>query len=111
MAFTTVTGKVTRTFYNGKGAEIAETFTAGGKEITKRWTAWFEGEHGLAEGQEVEVSGLHSDEVDEWEKEGQVRHSVKRSLNKARVKGGSSAPTAEPDVWGTSVPGSDSVPF
>lgn len=108
MAYTTVTGKVTRTFYNGKGAEIAETFTAGGKEITKRWTAWFDQEHGLTEGAEVEVSGIHSDEVDQWEdKQGEVRHSVKRSLNKARVKG--SAPTAEPDVWG--VPTDTETPF
>lgn len=109
MAYTTVTGKITRTFYNGKGAEIAETFTAGGKEITRKWAAWFEAEHGLTEGQEVEVSGLHGDEINEWEKDGETRHSVKRSLNKARVKGGNSGTPAEP--WAASAPEDAGVPF
>jgi len=102
MAFTTVTGKVTRTFYDGKGAEIAESFTRkDGKEFTLRWTAWFESAHGLTEGAEVEVSGIHSDEVHQWEdKQGEVRHSVKRSINKARVKGGGSqAQVAPVEPW------------
>jgi hypothetical protein len=118
MAFTSVSGTVTRTFHNGRGAEITESFTVKDKEIKKRWTAWFEQEHGLSEGDVVEVSGMHGDEVDEWlDKEQQKRHSVKRSLNKAKIKG-SAAPAApsapqqsDGDVW--NAPGSfnDETPF
>jgi hypothetical protein len=92
MAITNIRGTVNRVFYNGKGAEVVETFTAGGKEISKRWACWFQEPHGLGEGEVVEVSGLHSDEVDEWtDKEQQTRHSVKRSLNKARIRTGDGA--------------------
>lgn len=85
MSYTTVEGKVSRVFYEGKGAEVVETFTVRGKEITKRWTVWFEAAHGLREGEVVKVSGIHGDEVDSWEKDGQERHSVKRSLSRARI--------------------------
>lgn len=113
MAFTTVSGTVTRTFYNGRGAEITESFTVRDKEIKKRWAAWFDAEHGLSEGQVVEVSGLHGDEVDEWEKEGETRHSVKRSLNKAKLKGqpaqaAAAAPAA--DTWAATTY-NDETPF
>lgn len=128
MAYVSVSGTVTRTFYNGKGAEITESFEIKGKEIKKRWTAWFESEHGLSEGDVVEASGLHGDEVDEWEKDGQTRHSVKRSINRAKVKDGASAAAggrqarqeplqASGDGWADSTPqagayGSDDlVPF
>lgn len=109
MAITTVKGKVTRTFHNGTGAEISETFQVRGEPITKRWSTWFEAAHGLTEGQEVEVSGLHSDTVDAWEtKEGETRHTVKRSLNKSRVV--SQQPSAAPsspqqDSWAPSPAG------
>jgi len=108
MAFVQVTGEVTRTFYNGRGAEVTESFTAGGKDIKKRWACWFETEHGLSEGQTVEVSGIHSDQVDSWEKDGETKYSVKRSINKTKIKGSPataapSAPVQQPtaDVWAT----------
>jgi hypothetical protein len=87
MAYTTVEGKVSRVFFNGKGAEIVEEFTVKGKEMSKRWTAWFDAPHGLSEGVTVKVSGLHGDELNEWQdKETQeTKRSVKRSLNKARL--------------------------
>lgn len=109
MAITTVKGTITRTFYQGKGAEVTESFTVRDREIKKRWTAWFDDAHGLVEGQQVEVYGLHGDEVDEWtDKEQQTRHSVKRALNKARVSQDKQntppatpapAQTAAPDAW------------
>jgi hypothetical protein len=110
MAFITVTGEVTRTFYNGRGAEITESFQAGGKDIKKRWACWFENEHGLAEGQTVEVSGIHSDQVDSWEKDGETKYTVKRSINKTKVKGDKATqgqqtaqqPASEP--WAASAP-------
>jgi hypothetical protein len=111
MAFVSVSGVVSRVFYNGTGAEVIESFQVRDKTVQKRWTAWFESEHGLFEGQEVEVSGLHSDDVDEWEKDGVVRHSVKRSLNKAKVKSSGNAPApaaVEPEsTWN----GTDQSPF
>lgn len=116
MAITHVTGTVTRVFYNGKGAEVTEQFEIRGETIKKRWTAWFETEHGLTENQEVTVSGMHSDVVDEWtDKESNVRHSVKRSLNKARIKSGEAASAnvspsqavraQEPEPWATAAQG------
>lgn len=122
MAFTTVTGKIGRTFYNGKGAEIVESWQSNGETMTKRWSAFFESEHGLVEGAEVTISGIHGDKVDDWEKDGQTRHTVKRTLNKAKVKTdgnqsepAQSAPAApsEPagDVWNTPGSYSDETPF
>ena len=88
MAITHVEGTVTRTFFNGKGAEVQETFTKrDGSEGKTRWAAWFEQPHGLSEGDVVKVSGLHSDEIDEWDKDGEKRRAIKRSLNKARIQG------------------------
>lgn len=94
MATTTVEGKVERVFYEGKGAEVVETFTVQGKEQSKRWSAFFDQPHGLPVGSTVKVSGLHGDKVDEWEKDGEKRHTVKRTLNKARTEGRTAAPTA-----------------
>ena len=107
MAIVTVTGKVSRVFYNGKGAEVTESFQVRGETKQKRWTAWFDSEHGLVEGDEVEVSGLHGDELNVWEKDGEVKHSVKRSLNKARVK----ASSAVPDTWDAAPAGNLETPF
>lgn len=98
MAMTTVRGSVTRVFYNGTGAEVTEQFTVRGTERTKKWTAWFESAHGLTEGQQVEVSGLHSDEISEWEKDGETRQNIKRSLNKARIVG-AAAPAETGGAW------------
>lgn len=87
MAFTTVEGTVGRVFFEGKGAEIVEEFTVKGNQVKKRWTAWFDAPHGLSEGQGVKVSGLHGDELNEWQdkESGETKRSVKRSLNKARI--------------------------
>jgi hypothetical protein len=87
MAITTVEGKVGRVFFEGKGAEIVEEFMVKGKEMSKRWTAWFDAPHGLSEGSTVKVSGMHGDELNEWQdkESGETKRSVKRSLNKARL--------------------------
>lgn len=85
MAKVIVEGKIARTFYGGRGAELVEEFTVKGEPRSKRWACWFEEPHGLSEGQQVTISGLHGDEVDSWEKDGQSRHSVKRSINRARA--------------------------
>ena len=103
MAIVNIKGTVTRVFFHGKGAEVAETFKKrDGSEGTTRWSCWFEDEHLLLEGAQVSVSGLHGDSVDDWtDKQGQVRHSVKRSVNGARLTGAvpDSQPVSEP--WAT----------
>jgi hypothetical protein len=85
MATVTVQGKVSRTFFNGKGAEVVEELDVKGKPVQKRWDAWFEQPHGLNDGDTITVSGLHGDAIDEWEKDGETRRKVKRTLNKARL--------------------------
>lgn len=116
MAFVNVEGTVERTFFDGRGAEVVERFTVKGREITKRWTCWFDAEHGLIVGDSVKVSGLHGDELNTWEKDGETKHSVKRSINKARVDGNTSQTPPAPagDVWGAPEGGGfddGSVPF
>jgi len=106
MAIVNIKGTVTRTFHHGTGAEVTETFKKrDGSEGTSRWACWFESAHGLSEGDAVSLSGLHGDQVDDWtDKQGTVRHSVKRSVNSARITpqtGGrgdtrQSEPVAEP---------------
>lgn len=102
MAFTEIEGTITRTFYQGKGAELTETFkTREGSEGKKVWSMWFKSPHGLAEGDSGKFRGSHADKVDEWEKDGEKRHTIKRSINNAiSIEGGvRSAPAAEP--WAT----------
>lgn len=113
MAFITAKGTITRIFHNGKGAELTETWNGkDGKPMSKRWTCWFEQPHGLSEGAEVEINGVHGDQVDEWtDKEQQTRHTVKRAINKARVNGDRPAPAAD-EPWAASAGGySDPTPF
>lgn len=117
MAFITVEGTISRTFYNGKGAEVAESFKKrDGSEGTKRYTLWFKHEHGLSEGSTGKFSGLLGVEVDEWQdKEGQTRHTAKVSVNSARIDGGRTstetppAPADEP--WNAPASFDQSVPF
>ena len=119
MAIVNVKGTVSRTFFEGRGAEVVESFKKrDGTEGHTRWSLFFESEHGLSEGDQVEVSGMHGDKVDEWtDKEGAVRHTVKRTLNRASVKSGQSAPVSgvpqsSEDVWNQ--PGNvnhDETPF
>jgi len=97
MAIVNIKGTVTRVFFHGKGAEVTESFKKrDGSEGTTRWSCWFDDEHLLLEGAHVSVSGLHGDSVDDWtDKQGQVRHSVKRSVNNAQVVSPSNAQVTE----------------
>lgn len=88
MAYVTVQGTVGRTFFDGKGADVVEEFTKrDGTAGKTRWGVFFEQPHGLSVGDRVEVSGQHSDRVDEWVKDGETRHVVKRTINRAKIKG------------------------
>ena len=87
MAFTKVQGTVTRIFFEGRGAEVTEAFKKrDGSEGKTRWAAFFDEPHGLSEGDVIEVSGMHGDKVDQWEKEGQTMHTIRRTINNARMK-------------------------
>jgi hypothetical protein len=107
MAITKIKGTVSRTFHNGCGAEITETFTKrNGEEGKSRWTCWFDSAHGLSEGDQVAVSGMHGDQVDEWtDKQGVLRYSVKRSINGAKTQVAHNGPTSSPkpvsEPWAT----------
>jgi hypothetical protein len=124
MAITKVRGTITRTFYQGKGAEITEEFTVADRVVKKRWAAWFNEPHGLTEGQTVELSGLHDDKIDEWDDKdtGDKKRAVKRSLNKAQIVKSKDEPAREhahdqaapaADSWSATAPsyGDSETPF
>lgn len=84
MAYITVSNAtVTRTFWNGKGAAIEERYTRrDGEAGVQRYSAFFENEHGLSEGDEGRFNGQLGAKVDEWtDKDGNVRHSVNLTIN------------------------------
>lgn len=94
MAFAEVSGTVTRTFFNGKGAEVIETFTKkDGSEGKSRYSLWFAAEHGLSEGDSGKWRGSLSVAVDQWEKDGETRHTAKVSINGAKPLGDRAAST------------------
>lgn len=116
MAFIEVTGTVTRTFFNGTGAEVTEVFEKhDGSEGKSRYSLWFKEPHGLNEGDSGKWRGALSVKVDEWtDQQGEVRHSVKVSLNGAksveRSEGGQSQPSAPQSAPGDLYAGQE-VPF
>ena len=126
MAFTEVTGTVTRTFYNGKGAEVTETFQKNdGSEGKSRYSLWFKEPHGLSEGDSGKWRGALSVKVDEWkDQQDETRHSAKVSLNGAKSIGdGKQTQQAAPatsapaqaatggDVWSTPTADDSELPF
>lgn len=107
MAIAYVNGEVNRVFYNGLGVSIKETFTKrDGSEGAAYFTAFFEEDPNLSEGDWGEFSGLLSVRSREYEKDGEIRHSADAVLNSARFKagGGSEGPSSD-DL------GSDDSPF
>ena len=75
-------GTVTRVF--SKGFDVTEVTRSGDREFKQQFTVWSEDRP--AEGSTVTVEGLLSLSVDEWKgREGDVRHSVKASVNKPTI--------------------------
>lgn len=92
-------GKITRVFHEGRGMEVAESWTVKGETFTRKWACWFDTAHGLAEGQTVTVVGLFGVKVEAWQpKEGELRHSAKLSVNDARIIGEPSSATSSSGV-------------
>ena len=67
MASIKVKGTVSRVFYEGKGLEVSEQFqTKAGESITKRYTVWLKAPTTFDIGDELQVEGLYSAEIDNW---------------------------------------------
>jgi hypothetical protein len=83
MASIKVKGTVSRVFYEGKGLEVSEQFqTKSGESITKRYTVWLKQAGTYDVGDELQVEGLYSAEIDNWtNKEGEAKQSIKVSIN------------------------------
>jgi len=83
MASIKVKGTVSRVFYEGKGLEVSEQFqTKAGESITKRYTVWLKAPTTFDIGDELQVEGLYSAEIDNWtNKEGEAKQSIKVSIN------------------------------
>ena len=73
--------------------------------MTKEWAAFFNEPHGLTEGDQVEVSGIHSDKIDECDQDGEKRRAVKRArlVGEGAPPAPAVTPQAEPDAkpWAT----------
>lgn len=82
--------EVTRVFYNGKGAGIKESFTLrDGGEGARYYSAFFDEEHGLSEGDRGDFSGLLGTKVNQYEKDGETKYGVDVTLNSARFEAAS----------------------
>ena len=83
MASIKVKGTVSRVFYEGKGIELTEAYTTkAGETITKRYTVWLKQAGTYDVGDELQVEGLYSAEIDNWtNKEGEAKQSIKVSIN------------------------------
>lgn len=88
MAYIIVNAEVTRTFYNGLGAGLKETFKLrDGGEGAKYYSAFFDSPHGLNVGDSGKFSGLFSAKVRDYEKQdGSTGQSVDVTLNNAKAE-------------------------
>lgn len=95
--------EVTRTFYNGKGAGLKETFKLrDGSDGARYYSAFFDEEHGLSEGDRGNFSGLLGTKVSTYEKDGETKYGVDVTLNSARFEVFDSGSASDDD---------DSAPF
>jgi hypothetical protein len=83
MASIKVKGTISRVFYEGKGIELTEAYTTkAGETINKRYTVWLKAPTTYDIGDELQVEGLYSSEIDNWtNKEGEAKQSIKVSIN------------------------------
>lgn len=88
--------EVTRTFWNGKGAGLKEAFRKNdGTEGARYYSAFFDEEHGLSEGDRGNFSGLLGTKVSTYEKDGETKYGVDVTLNSARFEAGDGGSDAE----------------
>ena len=87
MASIRVKGTISRVFYEGKGIELTEAYTTkAGETINKRYTVWLKTPTTFDIGDELQVEGLYSAEIDNWtNKEGEAKQSIKVSINNPNI--------------------------
>lgn len=87
MAYTNLKNVIVeKAFSGGRGFAVSEVFKKqDGTEGKSRWKVWFDDAPGLSEGQAVNVSGIHSDKIVEFEGNDGTVQIVERSINKARL--------------------------
>ena len=91
--------EVTRTFYNGKGAGLKETFKLrDGGDGARYYSAFFDEEHGLSEGDRGNFSGLLGTKVSSYEKDGETKYGVDVTLNSARFEAGDGGSAPDDDA-------------
>ena len=78
--------QVSKIFQDGRAAEVVEVFKTRDGEGKQKYTLWFNDAHGLTEGSIVDVDGLLSAKMREFESptDGTVRY-IQLSLNSPRV--------------------------
>ena len=117
--------QVTRVFWEGKGAQVVESYKTKDGERSTRYSLFFDEPHGLAEGTVIDVEGLLSASVDEYEKRdgSGIGHSLSLKVNKPRVSNVDSPVVSDKvgvaavtETWPTLVPGQatqvdESAPF
>ena len=97
MASIKVKGTISRVFYEGKCIELTEAYTTkAGETITKRYTVWLKQAGTYDVGDELQVEGLYSAEIDNWtNKEGEAKQSIKVSINNPYITPADPAPVVK----------------
>lgn len=96
MAIVSLKGvEVARVNQKGYGVQVVEKWESKGKAGQTRFTVWFEGEHGLAVGDVIDVSGFLGAKIGEpWtDRDGNPRTSVELSVNSPRIGSSPAAPS------------------
>ena len=112
--------QVTRVFWEGKGADVVERYTVQGSERSTKYSLFFDEPHGIVEGSIINVEGLLSAEMREWDKSPNGYY-IAYKINKPRVSGVDSpvmsdkvGTAAVTETWPSVGPGTqvdDSAPF
>lgn len=87
MAFVNIkNGIVTKAKNGGKGYIVEEQFKRqDGTDGKQKWNVWFEDADQLTEGQVVNLGGIYSSKVGEFDGQDDLVRFVDRSINKARL--------------------------
>lgn len=89
-------GLVEKAFSGGRGYAVSETFKKqDGTDGKQRFKVWFDNAVDIAEGSRVDVSGILSAKVVEFEGTNGTVQTAELSLNKARLGESKSAPSAD----------------
>jgi hypothetical protein len=96
MAQVKVTGKVNKVFGgSNQGLDLVESYKGNnGEDYSRTWTVWFAVAHNLTVGQEVTLTGLFSNKIEDWvdgegkpvnDRTGKPGRSIRLAINNAVV--------------------------